>query len=439
MGTHISERLVPKKLQEVSLARYFIIASFIAVFGTASSARAIADDEKPYVLDGQIYRKPELIDNFIRVAFSELPWNSDMTPEHRELMYERFFGPEPELWPTAKSSSASEERIPWFKPHLGENLKLPLNPRNVLNRWDGMSITVGIDWPRYSEPEPKTHWERNAHPGYMENNPNTAYSIKDAASFYPKFTEIIKKQLSPLSDATGADIRFIEPTDKTDRSRSYATIRIIPGASASASHALQMPIHGFHPETYEKTLFNGVLLESVTRSYVYGYLLPDSSLSLDLAICKVDPTLKDVMLAALVHECLVRTLGLPSMSENEESILSYWHSRPEERLNFGRYSFESGGQIIESSSFEGDDERYDAKGKHDEAQKVRKSTQWISLKQPFGKKIPKLDLVMLSFLYCPALKSGMTPEEARAVLQKSEACFQFLERIAAKPLPVSHD
>lgn len=415
------------------MLRFGLFAVAVILSFAGSCARAFADDEKTYVLDGEIYRKPELIDNFINVAFSELPWNSDMTPEDRDLMYQRFFGPEPEPWPTAKSSSASEDHIPWFKPHLGENLKLPLNPRNVINRWDGMSITVGIDWPRFMEDASKTRWERNAHPGYMENDPATPYSIKGAESFYSKFTEIIKKQLSVLSDAIGADIRLIEPTDKTDRTRSHATIRIIPGASASLSHALQMPIHGFHPETYEKTLFNGVLLESVTRSYMYGYLLPDSSLSLDFAICKVDPTLKDVMLAALVHECLVRTLGLPSMSENEESILSYWHSRPEERLNFGRYSFESGGQIIESSSFEGDDERYDAKGKHDEAEMLRKSTRWISLKQPFGKKIPKLDLVMLSFLYCPELKSGMTPDEARAALQKSEACFQFLERIAAKP------
>ncbi len=412
---------------------------FCAIHG----ARAFADDEKPYVLDGEIYRKPELIDNFINVAFSELPWNSDMTPEHRELMYERFFGPEPEPWPTAKSSSASEERIPWFKPHLGENLKLPLNPRNVLNRWDGMSITVGIDWPRFMEDASKTRWERNAHPGYKELQLTPAYSFEGAESYYPKFTEIIKKQLSALSDAMGADIRLIEPTDKTDRTRSYATIRIIPGASASASHALQMPIHGFHPETYEKTLFNGVLLESVTRSYVYGYLLPDSSLSLDFAICKVDPTLQDVMLAALVHECLVRTLGLPSMSENEESILSYWHSRPEERLNLTRYSFGGGGEAIESASFQGDDEWYDAMGKHDEAEQIRGSTRWIKI-QPqrlgrFSRGIPKLDLVMLSLLYCPALKSGMTPEEARGVLEKSEACFQFLERIAAKPSPVSDD
>lgn len=425
------------------MTRLFVFMALMFLFCAAHGARAFADDEKTYVLDGEIYRKPELIDNFIRAAFSELPWNSDMTPEHRELMYERFFGPEPKPWPTANSSSASGDRLPWFKIHLGENLKLPLNPRNVLNRWDGMSITVGIDWPRFIEPGPKTRWERNAHPGYMENDPATAYSIKEAASFYPKFTEIIKKQLRALSEATGADIRLIEPLDKTDRTRSHATIRIIPGISESASHALDMPIHGFHPETYEKTLFNGVLLESVTRSYIYGYLLPDSSLSLDLAICKVDPTLQDVMLAALVHECLVRTLGLPSMSENEESILSYWHSRPEERLNLTRYSFGSGRQAIESGSFEGDDERYDAMGKHDGAEQIRKSTQWIKI-QPkrlgrFGRGIPKFDLVMLTFLYCPELKSGMTPEQARAVLEKSEACFHFLERIAAKPYPVKDE
>lgn len=406
----------------------------------AFSARAFADDEKTYVLDGEIYRKPELIDNFINVAFSERPWNSDMTPEDRDLMYQRFFGPEPQPWPTAKSAGFSWEGIPWFKPHLGENIKLPLNPRNVLSRWDGMSITVGIDWPRFMEDGSKTRWERNAHPGYMENDPTSPYSFEGAESFYPKFTEIIKKQLSALSEATGADIRLIEPLDKADRTRNYAKIRVIPDGTPALKVATPSPGgYTFHPNTVEIALFNGVLLESVTRSYVYGYLLPDSSLSLDFAVCKVDPSLEDVMLAALLNECLVRTLGLPSMSENEESILSYWHSRPEERLNFTRYSFESGGEIIESATFEGDDERYDAMGKHEAADQLRKSTQWISLKLPFGKKIPKLDLVMVSLLYCPALKSGMTPEQARAVLEKSDVCFQFLERIAAKPYPVKDE
>ncbi len=420
------------------MARYFIVASFIAVFGAGFSARAFADDEKPYVLDGQIYRKPELIENFINVAFSELPWNSDMTPEDRELMYQRFFGPRPDAYQTLKRQGITADLIPWLKPHLGENLKLPLNPRNVLSRWDKKVVKIAIDWPRFT----LTQQAWYEHSGFPEN-PLTPYSLEGTAIYFPRFIEAIKSELQTISVATGLDLRLMDPGDKADLTEDYGRVRFIPQSTSGVSVANPPPGYRFHPAIFEGTFFNGVLFESVTRSYMYGYLLPDTSLSLDLAVCKIDPTLKDSMFAALIHECLVRALGLPSMSEDEESVLSHWHSRSKARLNVARYAFVVYRDVIESGSFQNDDEYYDAIGNHDAAEQIRKATQWIDIPLKrmgkFSSGIPQRDLAMLTLLYCPALKSGMTPEEARAVLQKSEACFQFLERIAAKPSPVSDD
>lgn len=381
-------------------------------------------------IDGVEYKKSELIEDFINVAFSDLPWNSDMKPEDREDIHRRFFsGGYPDAYQTLKRLGVTTDAVPWMAPHIGEKLTLPLNKRNVLSRWETEDITIGIDWPRYVPGEEgQKRYEYYA----RKRNYSTQYSIENAANYYPRFIKAIKDQLELLSQVTGKTIRLIEPSDIQDGSEGYARLRIIPSYVRDRRVANPGPGYRFHPQIFESTLFNGILFESFTSTYFDGYLLPRQNYVVDMAVCKVDPSLDDALFIALVNECMVRSLGLPSISASERSLLSLWHTKDESPLGMSMYAFKSGRDIYESKIYRGDDERLEAEGKLHEAERRRRGKVWIVIPKKtllaFGG-LPAYDQALLRLLYCPDIKSGMSVEQVEEVLNKDSRCFEGLNSI----------
>lgn len=430
------------------MIRFFVLAALMFLFCATDGARAFADDEKTYVLDGEIYTKANIINDFLNVAFTERNWNSDLGKEKQKELLDSYFSASPNPSINLHNlGEISEGSVPWLAPHIGEKLNQPLNSRNVLSKWDHDRIYVGIDWPRYVTAEANYFigtWY--TYSGYPENAA-TPFSIKGAEQHYSLFLEAIKDQVYRISESTGREIGIVEPWNPQDISVNHAKIRIVPSYGLHPRNFKNFFEYGhtFSPEDLEPVLFNGVLFESYTDTYFDGYLLPKKDLSLDISICKIDPSLPPEFFIPLLNECLIRTLGLPGMSVSHNSLLSRWHSPPGQNKVWSKLIFSYNDEEFRSYIFS--DQSLNLRHHYSDSPK-QPAQNYYGAEKIFEldpsqmnrfRNLPAYDLVMLSLLYCPALKSGMTPEEARGVLEKSEACFQFLERIAAKPSPVSDD
>lgn len=392
---------------------------------------------RTFILDGKTYIKEQLIDDFLNVAFSDVPWNADAGEEERLKIYEGLFPPDRKLswWETffGKEDDRHEDVEQWctvilnspvFTKHLlGSKCANQLNRRNVINKWEKNKITIAVGFPFYSN-RPAVH-EKYKH--LMLDKPPFVYDGYEK-DFY-RFEKIIQKQISDISEAAGLPVEFykLEDTSK-DKTEDYARIRIIPiPVMQNNRTSMQAPGYLFHPFALERDYLNGVLFQSFTFDYIDGYILPDKSLSLDMAICKVNPSLDEPLLSAFINECIVRSLGLPSMSVAKDSVLGSWHVIENDQIDqrFKMFAYKIGDKIIDVNIQSR--EYYKEIGMAEEAKQMEKGLVWLEIPQDrmlSYQKMSAYDKFLVSILYCPFIKSGMNKSQVKEILQKDDSCFQ---------------
>ncbi len=406
----------------------------VLVAGAAFSARADSDSQV-FVLDGTEYTKDQIIEDFLNVAFSDLQWNADAGTEDQQKILNFYLSDNPKLntswWDYLFNNNTETEQnkgkynsnlVPWLAPHLAKNMGAPLNKRNVITKWAGSHVSIGIDWPRYTL-SGKSPYGKYAPKVYI-----TPYTPSGFGQYYDLLIAKAEAQTNALADATGLDIKVVPPDAMVESNQNFPRIRIVPD-TVNNVRSWEQTDSNYHPVTDEESLLNGILFESYTRKYLDGYLLPDSQYNLDLTICKIDPTLEDSFLTALINECLIRSLGLPGISKNADSLLSSWHIIPDLTLFERRKkttAFKLADQEIVSFMTKSALKGYQDRGQGELAEQMKKGTFWITLNEGLVSSfsnIPSYERLMISLLYCPKVKQGMSKQEAESVLRSNDACF----------------
>lgn len=404
-------------------------------FAAEAEGQAVGGADKAYVLDGVTYTKDQIIEDFLNVAFSDLPWNADAGEEDRLKLLNFYLSDNPKLnkswWDYLFNNTAEKSQnkgkynkklVPWLAPHLAKNMDAPLNERNVITKWAGTHVSIGIDWPRY------TLSERHSYGKYAPKVYITPYTPIEFAKYYASLLAKAEAQTKALADATGLDIRVVPPDSMVETNQNFPRIRIVPDTVKSV-RAWEQGDSNYHPVTDEESLLNGILFKTYVQNYFDGYLLPDSHYNLDLTICKIDPTLEERFLTALINECLIRSLGLPGISKNAFSLLSSWHTIADQTLFEQRkknIAYKISNQEIVSFMYKSAIKGYEDRGQYNYAEQMKKMTFWINLNENLVSSfsnIPSYERVMISLLYCPDIKPGMKKIEVEKMLRESDQCF----------------
>ena len=412
----------------------FCLAAFDC-FAAEGEGQAVGDAEKAYVLDGVTYTKDQIIEDFLNVAFSDLPWNADAGEEDQQKILNFYLSSNPKLnkswWDFLFNNKTETNQnkgkynskiVPWLAPHLAKNMDLPLNRRNVITKWPGSHISIGIDWPRY------TLSEKHSYGKYAPKVYTTPYTPSGFGQYYDLLLAKAEAQTKALADATGLDVKVVPPDAMVETNQNFPRIRIVPD-TVSSIRTWEQGDSNYHPVIDEESLLNGILFQSYTRNYFDGHLLPDSHYNLDLTICKIDPTLEERFLTALINECLIRSLGLPGISKNSHSLLSSWHTIPDLTLYERRkkaFAYRLSDKEIVSFMDKSALKGYEDRGQDEFAERMKMNTFWITLDEKLVSSfstIPAYERMMISLLYCPHIKPGIGKTEVEGILRESDKCF----------------
>jgi hypothetical protein len=415
------------------MIRRVLLTCLLLLAPNTGHSKEVSSDDQVVIIAGKEYKKSEIIEDFLRVAFSDIPWNADAGEEDQKKIFDSYF-PEGQSAVKDKDTDTSS----WYSKHKHYVGKGPLYKRNVINKWEREEITIGFFLPYSSRINEKMATEHNEH-----NMKHYRYSfekiMKDGREkIISNAVSVIEKQLPALSKVIGKEISIIHPRDVWDSTSEYARIRVIPDGNMGYRTWLQVSDEKF-PNAIEESFLNGVLFQSYTRRYFDGYLLPDSSHEIDMSICKVDPQLDVIFYTALLNECLVRTLGMSGMSVSSDSVLSHWHTKPESLLKYSAW-FKIGerfadpvgeeGKLKSANMLENAAKTYNDPKKLEQAKAMKKAYEnekreiLDEHQLNYFSTITPYDKFMLRILYCSNIKSGMSPSEVREVLSTNESCFK---------------
>lgn len=287
------------------------------------------------VLDGQTYSRKQLLLAFLDAVFTKDTLNEN---ERGDLYLSNPGYPDGETG--FYSPEYLKEKYPWLYPHIYPDAA----PRLLaINKWTKpIRISLG-----------------------MPNNLKTFGPYKDGQkrefaifSLYPteKNTEIsdsnnyaqLKEKISKLSilleKQTNIDIKIILPNSETIQN--YGNVRIVfVDKSHFDDSEFRNPatphifgVGQFIPRnfrSFEHNIATGFKFASGAKKQVDGYFLTNSKNEIEMAFCYIWHGHEQSTLNALLHECLVRSLGFSGAvavrgyKSAPESILTLWNE-PEE-------------------------------------------------------------------------------------------------------------
>jgi len=147
------------------------------------------------------------------------------------------------------------------------------------------------------------------------------YNEKGSEKYTGKIESSVTSLLPVIANATKRNVVFYSAGDMRDGSINYARIRIIPLRSWDKRGWVKAPKFSWLPYDNEENLWGAIPLEVSDPENIDAYLLPDKNNNLGLSICKINPEVGAEKLKELIEECLVRSIGLPGRSQNKESYL----------------------------------------------------------------------------------------------------------------------
>ncbi|HEX2752712.1 MAG TPA: hypothetical protein VHP34_06340 [Alphaproteobacteria bacterium] len=299
---------------------------------------------------------------------------------------------------------------------LLEFTEIYMPPLGILHKWPG-DITVGVSWPLYDS---MTDYD-DAKYKIMADNRSRFSRMTDVQ--YGKIRNIVEPLLPEMRQLTGRNVTFVPKGDPREKTAEFARLRIV---LTTYSYHLKRPrlglgnMHSHTVEDYQGYFTSAVNFTPDSRAQVDGFFLTDDKDDIRFAVCYVNPDVGEVLLKALIQECLVRAMGLPEFQGIEEgSILANWNSDFEPPSDFAQdFNKEFMPRYVKGLPH--------AKGNPFPVEFVDE------------RKIPKglsdYDRGLLRALYCDALQSGM---DARRIIEeisiKCNTCFSFLDTAEVQP------
>lgn len=256
----------------------------LAAAGNEQNSTSAHGSEK-FLLDGKAFTKEQLIQDFLQVSFREDVKN---ITSHKQ-----------------KLSSYAVSRMPWI-----EDLQSPDVNMAGLHKFPARGVTIGFGWPPLQST--RADYERY----------NDKYNVVQSQ---------ILKMKPYLEKAIGQNITIIGRDEET--LENYAKIRVVffegfftdnrfkadPRTSASPLNDETMARH------MTKSLPH-IDFTPLSRTSVTGYLIPDDTGNIAFSVCEIWPYFQKNLEAALVTECVLRSLGLPNQSANPSALLGDWNS-----------------------------------------------------------------------------------------------------------------
>jgi|GEM_PF-5115811 len=364
------------------------------------------DDGRP-ILNGRKYTYGGLIQDFLATAFSDTLWLANT--EEPSM----FFLALNKIWPSLRPMP-DEQR--WYSVYKGGLwLDKFIKPEKgypklgMLNRWPSGEVYVGLGWPSAM--------------GKMM----TAATADTSPEAIAMFTSTIEPILADIRKKTGINITFMPPRHPQEATSHFARIRIVPVTTTGFHNKYKSYIadtgHGRHrPLEPLGLLLGGVEFTPFTRAQVDGFFLPESDNSIGFAACRIGTKLSGDMVAALVAECLLRALGLPSLVP-PPSTAPFMPRRQAPAPSFlGNWN--AGEDGVSKTLFADGEAALD-------------STinpiplKWGSEKVPAflqsfvkNREITDYDAALLSMLYCDVLKPGMDKNAVAISLFKHKNCWK---------------
>ncbi|HEY0901686.1 MAG TPA: hypothetical protein VGD95_06135 [Micavibrio sp.] len=353
-----------------------LLALFLSVQTALAQSQPIWPEE--IVLDGVKFNRSDL-----NGAFAESVFTKDMMNDHKGR---------PNLDITQRYSSLTDpenikREYPWLYEHIYPSDGLP--KLLSVSKWNKpVRITFGMpnDIRPYAKPEDSRNEEFT-----MEGKGREYMEAYRSGPLIQSLVPSVKNISDQLSKLTGLNISYLAHEQETKENLAEIRVNIQSLSRNKPENHFKMergydyglssygpnnvPFHGGYAENAIKT---GFVFTATSRQQVDGYILTNAKNEIVMAVCYIWNGHEPDMIKKLVHEYILRSLGLPGgipivTGSKPKSYLTYWND----------------------SDVWGEDE---------------------SQKPPQPEGISEFDQFMIKTLYNPALKPGMDYVEAQKIL-----------------------
>ncbi|WP_457811908.1 hypothetical protein [Sinorhizobium meliloti] len=397
------------KTKTIAICILLLSMAVISIFARESTAQtspldnpkflaARATSKLPYSqtvvhLDENTSKKrATLLWDFSNVAFSDVRWLEDSEDASNSVanILDAVRGTQ-----RPDSLKSQTSLVGWLEP-FAELTHLPKH--NVINKWATVP-SVGFDWPRNGE-------DRLSAAAMKRHS--------ELADEYAKIADIVAKTVPALSKATGLPITATTIEDPVETTPNFAAIRIVIAETGPVRNAIKYLRKPFDQDErrFELRLAKAVRFTPEARAQVEGFLLVSEQNEIKGAVCYVSPQIVDTeLLAPLVSECLVRALGLPSLSKtNDDALVGQWNAL---LASISKVQHLDG---LDATLTSGLKRTWD-----------NEFSKYLASNPVKISGVTAYDKLMLSILYCNTVKPGMDKNTAIAAIANDENCFNINE------------
>lgn len=299
-----SFQLFPRK------ARAIIALLIFTAISMASIPTAFADEKVQGLIEKSDPRKiltisesgadqevrRQLIWDFTRIAFSDALWlENTIDPSASMIPFETH------LARFDKGTTGS-----WLTDLNSISSGLPEPDRVV--KWVG-PVSIALGWPQYADQPP----------------PSSPPELELIAN------DEINSLIPQLMSLTNIPIELRSHEDPREKTKEFSRIRVVFVDTTRLNNHFKMLTYqaGTYIEDWFyqlNTVYRAAIpFTSKSKSQVDGFLLADSSNELEFAVCRILSTLPPHLIRSLISECLLRSMGLPELSSDNESLLGAWN------------------------------------------------------------------------------------------------------------------
>lgn len=372
--------------------------------------------EKVFSLDGVQYSKSDLIEDLLLIAFAEKDWPEDDGSDNFHSIYGRLRERPSQ---TFNGDELFFRDYPWLREYI-ENPRI-FSPLGKLYKWHE-PVNISFDWPRYTLRTISTPNNKLTTKNFRcaRASEDCSFITDIVSGKHDEIVHHVARVTSTINQVTGLDISLRDVDSPYEETNNYSRIRIVFAESNIQRNFFKFYRYGKGKESSEWSLqYNEHFLRPAisftvgTRSQVDGYLVPIKENRLGMSVCKISSAVEVRVMKTLLTECIMRSLGLPALSNNDRSIFGNWNRA------YDPYSFlkELDGKIVAIKEI-------------DDATARLASRDFPSVKSnpEIFSNGTEYDMMMLRLLYCGKLTSGDSREKVRDKLNNDEECFRDKKR-----------
>jgi len=227
-----------------------------------------------------------LIYNLLQAAFVDTLWlENSLVPEISLEPFKNYL----------RSRERKREYDNWLLTFSARENGLPEHDRLV--KWTEPAA-VSLGWPHYG----------------ISNVPTISAETQQL------FEGAARRAIEEIERALPGRLKYVDPGERVESTPDYAKIRIVPVTASVMSDDYNVVNHDPHIVSshnwyydINKLYVGAIPFTPDDGTNVDGFLLPKRDNSLGLSVCRISESLPRDEIAALVVECVARSMGLPGL------------------------------------------------------------------------------------------------------------------------------